>query len=154
VGEPDVKEQLVAGKTIGGTDYKVHLDGYNQIDMLTRPDGKSQRREFFFFAETEPTALRIDDWKIHVAIKDKWLDAATKIPGGLVIDIKADPFERSPDTGGQFLWMKEKSWIMPELTEPIARFVQSLHDFPPSQKGTGIGMAAVLAGMKDHTPSD
>ena len=49
----------LAGKRIGTTDYKVHLDGYDQLDMLTRPDGKSRRREFFFFAETEPTAIRV-----------------------------------------------------------------------------------------------
>lgn len=153
-GEPGIKEALLAGKQIGGVQYKLHLDGYNQLDMLTMPGGKSKRREFFFFAETEPTAVRIDNWKIHIAVKDKWLSAATRLPGGLLLDIKADPFERSPDTGGQFLWMKEKSWVMPELTGPIAQFVQSLHDFPPSQEGTGIGMAAILSGMKHHAPSD
>lgn len=153
-GEPDLKETLVSGKKIGATKYKVHLDGYNQLDILTKPGGKSQRREFFFFAETEPTAMRVDNWKIHIAIKDKWLSAATKLPGGLVIDIKADPYERSPDTGGQFLWMKEKSWIMPELMGPIAQFVKSLRDFPPSQEGTGIGMAAILANMKEQAPND
>ncbi len=153
-GDTNAKEDLLSGRTIGGTTCKVHLDGYNQLEMLTNPDGKSKRREFFFFAETELTAVRIDHWKIHLATKDAWLDATKKLAGGLMIDIKADPFERSPDTGGHFLWMKEKSWIMPELIPPIKAFVQSLHDFPPSQKGTGIGAAAILASLKEKAPDD
>ena len=153
-GDPDVKDSLLKGKSVGGTDYKVHLDGYNQLDLLTQPKGASARREFFYFAETELTALRVDQWKIHLAIKDKWLEAAKKLPGGMIIDIKADPFERSPETGGHFLWMKEKSWILPLLMEPIAAFMESMHDFPPSQAGTGIGAAAALSALKERAPHD
>ena len=51
---------------------------------------------------------------------------AKKLPGGMIIDIKADPFERSPKTGGHFLWMKEKSWILPLLMEPIAAIAGSM----------------------------
>ena len=72
----------------------------------------------------------------------------------MIIDIKADPFERSPETGGHFLWMKEKSWILPLLMEPIAAFMESMHDFPPSQAGTGIGAAAALSTLKERAPHD
>ena len=34
-GNANIVEELKAGKSIGGTTYKVHLDGYNQMDMLT-----------------------------------------------------------------------------------------------------------------------
>lgn len=146
-GNTRAKQDLLEGKKIGDKTYKVHLDGYDQLDMLTKADGKSKRREFFFFGETELNAVRVDDWKVHFATKDNWLDATTKIPGGLVIDIKADPYERTPNTGGHFLWMKEKSWILPIISPPIQTFVKSMHDFPPSQKGTGIGAAAILGSL-------
>ncbi|MBA4013106.1 MAG: sulfatase [Phenylobacterium sp.] len=153
-GQRGVKEELLKGKRVGGREYKLHLDGYDQLDMLTQPGGKSRRREFFFFAETELTALRVDGWKLHLAIKDAWLEAARKLTGGMIIDIKADPYERSPETGGHFLWMKEKSWIMPILAAPIQAFVKSLDDFPPSQKGTGIGAAALLSTVHERAPTD
>jgi arylsulfatase len=153
-GDGAVRESLITGKRVGGVDYKVHLDGFNQLDLLTRPGAASARRAFFYFAETELTAVRVDQWKIHLAIKDKWLEAARKLPGGLIVDIKADPYERSPDTGGHFLWMKEKSWILPLLMAPISDFMQSMHSFPPSQTGTGIGAAAALAALKETSPQD
>jgi arylsulfatase len=153
-GDAGVKDDLRKGRSVGGVQVKLHLDGYNQLDLLTKPGAKSARREFFYFAETELTAVRVDEWKIHLAIKDKWLEAAKKLPGGLLLDIKADPYERSPDTGGHFLWMKEKSWIMPLLMPPIHDFMESLHAFPPSQEGTGIGAAAMLSSLKSQGPHD
>ncbi len=153
-GDATVRESLLKGRRVCGVDYKVHLDGFNQLDLLTKPGAASARRAFFYFAETELTAVRVDQWKIHLAIKDKWLEAAKKLPGGMIVDIKADPYERSPETGGHFLWMKEKSWILPLLMPPISDFMQSMHDFPPSQAGTGIGAAAALSALKESSPVD
>jgi len=34
-GNPNIVEELKKGKKLGDRDYKVHLDGYNQLDMLT-----------------------------------------------------------------------------------------------------------------------
>ena len=34
-GVPDVKEQLLKGMKVGDTTYKVHLDGYNLLPLLT-----------------------------------------------------------------------------------------------------------------------
>jgi arylsulfatase A-like enzyme len=153
-GDPNVKAELLKGKKVGATTYKVHLDGYDQTEMLTKPGGKSKRREFFYFGESDLNAVRVDQWKIHVATKDKWLDEAKKIPVGLVIDIKADPFERTPDTGGHFLWMKEKTWILPQLAGPIKAFVQSMQDFPPSQKGAGLGAAGILNDIANKPAND
>ena len=144
VGKPDVKSQLLTGLSVGGRTFKNHLDGYNQLDMLTKPDGKSQRHEFFYFAETSMNAVRVDQWKIHTAIKDKWMEAAKEIPGGLVIDIKVDPYERSPETGDHFRWQQQRSWIIPIMAPYIEAFQKSMKDYPPSQKGAGgIGMASM-----------
>ena len=34
-GVPDVKEQLLKGMKAGDTTFKVHLDGYNMLPLLT-----------------------------------------------------------------------------------------------------------------------
>ena len=152
IGDEDVKEDLLKGKKVNGTEYKVHLDGYNQMDMLTGK-GKSKRREFFYYGENDLNALRVDQWKIHLAVKDEWLKAPEKIPAGMIIDIKLDPYERSPETAGHFLWMKEKSWILPQIASPIKAFAKSMQDYPPRQKGSGIGAAAILNQLESR-PTD
>lgn len=137
-GSPGIKEKLLAGMTVDGEQFKVHLDGYDQTDMLTR-GGASQREEFFFYSETELTAFRVNQWKVHLALKNEWLKPAEKVPSGLLVDIKADPFERTLDTPGHFAWMKEKTWIGPLVGGPLEAHLRSLKEFPPRQTGTGIG---------------
>ena len=51
-GNPNIAQELLAGKQLGDQTYKVHLDGYNQIDFLTGK-GPSKRNEIFYFAETD-----------------------------------------------------------------------------------------------------
>ena len=86
-GDPDVKAKLLAGETVNGEPFKNHLDGYNQLAML-EGKGPSQRHAFFFYGDTDLNAVRVDQWKVHIAIKDEWLKAPEKVPGGLLIDIK------------------------------------------------------------------
>lgn len=143
VGVPDVKQKLLKKTKINGRKYKVHLDGYNQLDVLTK-NGKSHRREFFFYGENDLNAVRVDQWKVHFAIKDEWVKPTEKLPGGMIVNIKLDPFERTPDTPGHFLWMKEKTWVLPIIAPPLVKFAESLKEFPPRQKGSGIGAAAIL----------
>lgn len=143
-GKSDVKEQLLTGMDVGGTTFKNHLDGYNQLDMLTKPDGKSKRHEFFFYGETNLNAVRVDQWKVHMAVKDKWIDEARPVPGGLLVDIKVDPYERSIETGDHFRWQQQRSWVLPIIAPYLQQHMQSLKDFPPSQKGLpGIGAASI-----------
>ena len=47
-GEPNIIEDLKKGKKLGDTTYKVHLDGYNQMDLIIG-NGPSARHEIFYF---------------------------------------------------------------------------------------------------------
>src|SRR3954465_15421153 len=57
-GDPNVIDELKKGKRIGDRVYKVHLDGYNQTEMMTGT-GPSKRNEVFYFAESTLGAVRI-----------------------------------------------------------------------------------------------
>jgi len=46
-GEPNVKEKLLAGYEAAGKTFKVHLDGYNQRELLA-DNGPSARKEYFY----------------------------------------------------------------------------------------------------------
>ena len=49
-GNPNIVEELKKGKQLGDRTYKVHLDGYNQMDLITGK-GPSKRHEIFYFTE-------------------------------------------------------------------------------------------------------
>lgn len=155
-GDSDTKERLKNGLTVGEREYKVHLDGYDQTAMLTGK-GKSKRREFFFYGENSLNAFRVDHWKMHMAIKNSWLGVREELDGGMIVDIKLDPFERTPESAGYLLWMKEKTWVLPIVTPFMARFQKSLQDFPPRQKGSGLRGTALSpvsqSSSKSPTPA-
>ena len=57
-------QQLLQGVQLGERTYKNHLDGYNQMDLLTGK-GPSARHELFYFGEPQLGAIRIDDFKFQ-----------------------------------------------------------------------------------------
>ncbi len=138
-GNPNIKQQMLKGKEIEGVKRVAHIDGYNQMDMLAN-GGESNRNEFFFYNEGSLNAVRVNEWKVHLRTKTTWTEPAKEWPFGVLVNIKADPYERSPETPGWYHWMKQKSWVLPEFYQAIGKYQQSLKTFPPAQKGTGVGM--------------
>jgi len=139
-GEPNIKEKLLKGTKLNGKEYKVHLDGYNQLDMLTK-GAPSNRHDFFYYNEDSLNAFRVDEWKVHMRTKEEWVAPVEEAPLGILMNIKADPYEASIDTRGWFLWMKEKTWVLPKLQKHMMQHQKSLKAFPPRQSNGGIGMA-------------
>jgi arylsulfatase len=45
-GDSDVKDKLLKGYNVGGTTYKVHIDGYNQLPYLIGQEEKSPRKRW------------------------------------------------------------------------------------------------------------
>jgi len=102
-GNPNITEQLLKGVTLGGRNYKNHLDGYNQMDLLTG-EGPSARREIFYFAGPHLGALRIDDFKYQFFVQPNgWPGEKTTTDMPSIINIRQDPFERTPSINAETL---------------------------------------------------
>ncbi|OEF25897.1 sulfatase-like hydrolase/transferase [Vibrio rumoiensis] len=140
-GDTTVKERLLKGTTIDGEQFKSHLDGYNQLDVLTK-GGKSERQFFPYYNETSLNAFRVGKWKVNLRTKSEWFAEPQEWPVGMLYDLKADPYERTPDTRGWFLWVKERSWVVPILQKQMMEYQKSLKAFPPAQDAGGIGMSS------------
>jgi arylsulfatase len=66
-----LKEDLSNGCKMGDMTYKVHLDGYNNLDYWTGKSPKSARREIFYYDETDLMAVRVDGWKMHIGVAER-----------------------------------------------------------------------------------
>jgi arylsulfatase A-like enzyme len=63
-GDITTKDRLLKGIDLGSTSYKVHLDGYNQLDYLTGKDKTGPRTDFAYFDDDgDLVAYRHGDWK-------------------------------------------------------------------------------------------
>jgi len=153
-GFGDLKERLLSGAKLGSTTYKVHLDGYNNLDMWTGKTDKSARREFFYYDETDLMAVRVDAWKIHIGVKhhNNWFDEKSYPSVPYVVNLLMDPSEKmTPDSeefgyvGRQFL--AQKLWAPTGVGPFLAAHLKSLQEFPPSQGADTLSMKKAIEGV-------
>ncbi len=137
-GNDQVKEQLLKGKKAIGRDYKVHLDGYNQLPYWTGKTDKSPRNEFMYWSDDgDLFAIRLGKYKFHFNIQetetglDVWRKPLTKLRAPYVFDLTIDPFERG-DTGiGYDQWMYERSYLVAPAAAKVGEIMSTFKEFPP-----------------------
>ena len=155
-GNPNIADELKAGKQLGSQTYKVNLDGYNQLDLITG-NGPSKRRDIFYFAEGTLGAVRVGDYKYRfIDQPGGWFGGTVKPDWPILTNLRLDPFER---TGmGQsmtyFNWMGFEIWRFVLVQQVVASAAQSFVDFPPMQSGASFNLEAVkehiVQAMKSH----
>jgi arylsulfatase len=155
-GLPDLKEKLLKGHKMGDTSYKVHLDGYNNLDHWTGKSEKSARREYFYYDETDLMAIRVDGWKMHIGVKPEgsWWNEKYYPNVPYLFNLKMDPLEKmDPEShewgyiGRKFL--AAKLWAPTAAGPFIAAHLKSLMDFPPSQGADTLSLKNALEKAQD-----
>jgi len=151
VGEPDIKEKLKKGYKAGDKSFKVHLDGYNQMDLLSGK-GPGNRLEIFYFGQTgNLNAIRYKDWKIHFTILEGGINTAyEKTPTWPVLfNLRMDPFERSYFESDMYLrWYADQMWTFVPAQKIVGKFLATFEEFPPSQKGASLSIGDALDKLK------
>jgi len=152
-GNPNIVAELKAGKALAGTQYKVHLDGYNQMDLITGK-GPSARHEIFYFGESTLGAVRVDDYKYRfIDQPGGWLGEKTHADVPYLTNLRLDPFERTgwPGNGTKdgsqqyFDWFKYEFWRFVFVQNQVAKLAMTAVEFPPMQKGASFNLDAVKA---------
>jgi arylsulfatase len=148
-GNPNIKEELLHGKQIGDQNYKVHLDGYDQLDLLTGK-GPSKRHEIFYFTEGTLSAVRLNDYKYRFTDQPNgWLGATEKVDWPILTNLRLDPFERTgiPTSKGGSLgyydWFPYEFWRFVFVQQEVGKAAQTFIEYPPMQKGASFNMEAV-----------
>jgi arylsulfatase A-like enzyme len=151
-GNPDVADQLNAGTELGGTEYKVHLDGFNQLDYITGQAEHSPRRHFFYVSDDgDLTGLRFENWKL-VFLEQRatgtlrvWAEPFTELRVPKIFNLRTDPYERADITSNTYYdWLISHAWLVVPAQQYVAKMLQTLREFPPRQEAPSFGVDKVL----------
>ncbi len=143
----DIASDLKKGKTLNGKQYKVHLDGYDQTDMLTK-GAKSARNEFWYFTESTLAAARIGDFKYTFLDQpDGWFGPKVHLDWPGIVNLRLDPFEKMGLNQSLFAadWWAFEFWRFVFVQQEVAKLAQTAIDFPPMQPGASFNLSEVKA---------
>ncbi|MDK3073758.1 arylsulfatase [Sedimentitalea sp. JM2-8] len=155
-GNETVKEDLLDGITVaevgGGRDYRVHLDGYNILPMLTGETSTSPRNEIFYFTDDgDLAALRYRDWKITFleqkawATLRAWMEPLTPLRTPLIFNLRRDPYERGYRTSNTFYdWMLDRAYMLVPAQQYVAQFLETFQEYPPRQEAASFSLDKVM----------
>jgi arylsulfatase A-like enzyme len=150
-GNPNITAELLKGKQMGGQNYKVHLDGYDQTALITGK-GPSARHEVLYFTEGTLSAVRIDDYKYRFTDQPGgWLGGTIKVDWPILTNIRLDPFERMGLPNGAngslafYNWFAYEFWRFQFVQKEIGKLAQTAIEYPPMQKGASFNLEAVKA---------
>ncbi|AJA63352.1 MULTISPECIES: arylsulfatase [Bradyrhizobium] len=154
-GDGALVENLKKGSTLNGKSFKVHLDGMNLLPFLKGDAPKSPREEFLYWSDDgDLMALRIKDWKVvfmeqHTEVNPKtplgvWQGNFTKLRGPNLYNLRADPFERGPDSIAYGDWQAHRAFMFVPAQAIVARYIESFKDFPPRAKAASFTVSDVM----------
>ena len=152
-GNSNIVSEFKTGKTINGKSYKVHLDGYNQLDMLTS-QGESNRDVVYYFAETNLGAVRVGDYKYRfIEQPTGWFGATENLGWPVITNLRLDPFERAGFSEGStefgslnyYAYFVYEFWRFVDAQQQVGELVETFIEFPPMQESASFN----LEGMKN-----
>lgn len=145
-GATNIVEELKKGKTIAGTKYKVHLDGYNLLPALETGKATTYHnidwpRKFFIYATDggDISAVRVGDYKIMYSVNNchglkTWMCGFDELRAPLMFNLRQDPYEIADhEAGGYDRWFIEHLPYMYMGAATTAQWLQTFKEFPPRQ---------------------
>jgi arylsulfatase len=156
-GDTGVKDRLLKGwapKT-GGTSFKVHLDGYDQLPFLTGKTTKDPRTEFYYFDDDgDLVAMRWDQdgmaWKAVFCEQraqgnlNIWQDPLVCLRLPKIFNLRMDPYERADITSDQYNdWLTKNAYLTGIATMKATVFLQTFVAYPPSQRPASFSVDGV-----------
>ena len=156
-GDADVTQRLFNGCTVGGKNFKVHLDGYNMIPYLTGAAKESPRNHIMYFSDDgDVMAVRVGDYKFNLAVQradrmQAWAEPLVKLRVPLIYNLRRDPFERADFNSNTYYdWMVDHVPQMYLMQAVVAGQIENFIKFPPRQKPASFNLDAVLAMASTH----
>lgn len=152
-GNPNITDQLLKGVKLGDRTYKNHLDGYNQMDLLTGK-GPTKRREIFYFGGPALGAVRMDDMKFTFFQQPYgWPGEKITTDMPILTNLRQDPFERLASLRGESLnnqgggymndFFAREFWRFVLVQQAVEKLALTAVDYPPMQDPASFNLDAV-----------
>ena len=146
--DTDIQAKLKKGGVkADGKTFKAHLDGYNQMDLLTKGNGHGTREEIFYFSgDGDLNAIRVGEWKI--IFTEMWGNLPTawhKTPSWpLIVNLRRDPYEKFLYESDMYTkwWAKRMFMLVPAQTI-VGRQLATLEEFPPA-RGSSLSLGKLM----------
>jgi arylsulfatase A-like enzyme len=164
-GEPDIVNKLKTGYTANGINYKVHLDGYNQLAFLRNVSGSAANnngtksaRDRFFYSDDDGllVGFRLGDYKYVFSEQRKegtmgvWAEPFTTLRLQKVFNLMQDPFERADITSNTYWdWIINHVGSVYGMNEEVFAFIATFKDFPPRSFPPSFNPANIMESTMD-----
>ncbi len=161
-GNETVKEDLLDGVTVaevgGGRNYRVHLDGYNMLPLLTDETDEGPRKEIFYFTDDgDLAALRYQDWKITFLEQKEWatfrawIEPLTPLRVPLMFNLRRDPYERGYRTSNTYYdWMLDRAYMLVPAQAYVGQFLETFKEYPPRQEAASFSLDKVMEKLTEN----
>ncbi len=151
-GDADIVEKLKAGHEIGDQTYKVHIDGYNLLPLLTGETDECPRKGLVYFSDDgDVLALRFDNWKV-VFMEQRcqgtlqvWAEPFVALRVPKLFNLRMDPYERADVTSNSYwAWILENAYMVLAAQALVTEFLATFQEFPPRQKAPSFTIDQVV----------
>jgi arylsulfatase len=146
-----VKTRLLKGSTVGAKQFKVHLDGYNQVPVLRGEAKESIRQDFVYFDDDgHLVAYRDERFKYTFSRQDAkgmeiWRNPLTNLRAPIMIDLRTDPFEYAPDGSANYeKWVIARAFLILPAVAKVTKYLETYREFPPRQKPASFSIDQVI----------
>lgn len=159
-GEPNIKEKLLNGHTIGDRTFKVHIDGFNLLPYLSGEVKESPRNAIFYFSDDgDLIAIRHGDWKM-VLMEQRakqlqcWFEPFVSLRAPKMFNLRRDPFERADENSNTYWdWVISHAYLVYGMQGLVVQQIEAFVQFPPRQKPASFNLDAVMRQLEDAASS-
>ena len=160
-GEANINEQLLTGydSQALGRSYRVHLDGYNFLPLLTGQTDQGPRDEIFYFTDDGDLAsLRYRDWKL-VFLEQRvtggmeiWAEPFTELRFPKIFNLRRDPYEHADRTSNTYWdWVIDRAFMLVPAQSYVADFLETFQEYPPRQTAASFSLEQVMEKLQPPT---
>lgn len=145
--DTDIQAKLKKGGVkADGKTFKAHLDGYNQMDLLTGKGPGTRKEVFYFSGDGDLNAIRVGEWKI--TFTEMWGNLPTawhKTPSWpLITNLRRDPYERFHEQSSMYTkWWADRMYLMVPAQEIVGKQLATLKEFPPA-RGSSLSLGKLM----------
>ena len=156
-GDAQITDKLLKGYKVGGMTYKVHLDGYNLVPLLTGQATKSPRESFLYINDDQQvTGLRYDNWKL-VFLEQRvegtlriWSEPFVTLRLPKIFNLRTDPYERADITSNTYYdWLLDHAFMLVPAQGFVAQFLSTFKEYPQRQKAASFNLNDVMDKLKE-----